>query len=725
MRSTKAGIIAGKISTVEPTYFAFISYSHVDKAAASKIQSRLERIRIPREFSAALPTNLRHRKRLSPIFRDRDEIPTTSSLPAALRQFLDQSAYLIVLCSPDATRSDWVNQEIEYFQSLGRADKILCAVVRRSAPTDTDIASVLPAALKKENAPLPLAADLTGKHADFSKEITRVAAGILGVSFDMLYRRESRRKRKALTISTSAIAASALIVFGFWYFQWQRAETKAQEVLQKQSLFLAEKSNAAAAEFDYNKAAAIALEGMPDEKRSIRRPLEPVLQAALSRSYWRLPAIEQLGDGSTYLAARVTDDGVVGVSITEENSWAIVGPQIKDPVVLEDTVVSADVNEAGTIVATGTAAGALTLYDGAGKITKTISAHEGSIREIRVAAGADLIATLGQDGFVKVWNIKLENIFQQTFDGGPLSVEFSHDGSRIIVASWGAASVWTIEGQKKTFEAKYSNSAVSTAAFSPNGYDIVVGVDNSVRFWNLNSNSEFHRLSTAGEFLSYLEFNKSGNWLLGAEVEGTMHVWELGADRSIAELVSGIDGFSSARFTADGTKILASNGPLLWTPEQIVELDPARVAMHRSERLNQGFVNSNSQAGSVELVLPGGSPRYTIPMQPAGSVVFDISADGTVLVTADTQKLQFWDVAGNNLRTMDIDAEYVQFSDSGHSVEVISGSKGAIQVEAPVLGQDLVDGARKRVSYCLSRTERVQLGLDVTSQGDATDQGCD
>ena len=67
--------------------------------------------------------------KIFPVFRDRDELASSPDLPAILRAALAQSAHIIVLCSPAAARSRWVNQEIIEFKRLGRADRILPLIV--------------------------------------------------------------------------------------------------------------------------------------------------------------------------------------------------------------------------------------------------------------------------------------------------------------------------------------------------------------------------------------------------------------------------------------------------------------------------------------------------------------------------------------------------------------------------------------------------------------------
>src|SRR5262249_51074778 len=69
------------------------------------------------------------RRPLKPIFRDEDELVPGNDLPTRIRLGLQRSEYLIVVCSPQAVSSEWVNKEILDFVSLGGRDRILAVVV--------------------------------------------------------------------------------------------------------------------------------------------------------------------------------------------------------------------------------------------------------------------------------------------------------------------------------------------------------------------------------------------------------------------------------------------------------------------------------------------------------------------------------------------------------------------------------------------------------------------
>src|SRR5712692_7263851 len=110
-------------------YWAFISYSHQDKAWGDWLHKALETYRVPKRLVGRASRDGTVPKRLFPIFRDREELPTSSDLGANINDGLRQSRYMIVICSPKSAVSRWVNEEVKTFKALGREDRILCLIV--------------------------------------------------------------------------------------------------------------------------------------------------------------------------------------------------------------------------------------------------------------------------------------------------------------------------------------------------------------------------------------------------------------------------------------------------------------------------------------------------------------------------------------------------------------------------------------------------------------------
>jgi len=80
-------------------YWAFISYSQRDTKWAQWLHKQLETYHVPRTLVGRRHGNLTVPKRLVPVFRDRDELPSTGNLDGKIREALAASRSLIVICS--------------------------------------------------------------------------------------------------------------------------------------------------------------------------------------------------------------------------------------------------------------------------------------------------------------------------------------------------------------------------------------------------------------------------------------------------------------------------------------------------------------------------------------------------------------------------------------------------------------------------------------------------
>ena len=191
-------------------YVAFISYHHkADQRMANRLQSVIERW-------GGTWRNARTMR----VFRDETNLDTRDIGPQ-IEAALDRSRFLIVLASPAARDSHWVNKEIDYF--FRRRDaSFLCVVLTdgttrwtdKGGPvgsTDTAIPEALWRHLGEQQ---PLVIDLRpfrrkifpGSRYDLC--VASIVAHLLGKNKDSVYDQHLKRQRK-----TQAALAIAMILF--------------------------------------------------------------------------------------------------------------------------------------------------------------------------------------------------------------------------------------------------------------------------------------------------------------------------------------------------------------------------------------------------------------------------------------------------------------------------------------------------------------------------------
>ena len=193
-------------------YSAFISYSHRDRAWALWLHRSLERYRVPKRLWGRPAAWGEVGPRLPPVFRDRDELATSADLGASVRAALAEAATLIVICSPHAAKSRWVDEEIRAFTELGRAASIRLIIVDGQPHASDPTKECLPPSLTADGAPEPLAADVHNEADGKQGAKLKILAGLLGVPFDELRQREARRRQQWLLAVTVAALAGFVIM---------------------------------------------------------------------------------------------------------------------------------------------------------------------------------------------------------------------------------------------------------------------------------------------------------------------------------------------------------------------------------------------------------------------------------------------------------------------------------------------------------------------------------
>ena len=207
-------------------YKAFISYSHADEKWARWLHRALESYRPPRRLVGRKTKVGVVPARMSPVFRDREELASSTDLGEELTAALEASACQIVICSMSAAKSHWVNEEILAFKRLGRSRRIFSLIVEgephASGMEGYEHYECFPNALRyrigddgelTDEPAEPIAADVRpGKDGKPHAKV-KLVAGMLGLGFDDLRQREmQRRNRRLLMFSGFAIAGMVVAI---------------------------------------------------------------------------------------------------------------------------------------------------------------------------------------------------------------------------------------------------------------------------------------------------------------------------------------------------------------------------------------------------------------------------------------------------------------------------------------------------------------------------------
>lgn len=218
----------GRRKRRESRYFAFLSYSHCDRNMADWLYGALESFRVPASLVGRATDHGAVPRRLIPIFRDEQELAAATDLGGEIREALANSQYLVVLCSPDAARSRWVEAEVATFKR-SRPDGCVLAVIAAGEPFASEIEGreaeeCFPPSLRQKfdsrgrptgRKAEPIAADLRGEANERRLGLLKLIAGMIGVGLDDLVQRDTVRRQKRMAwlaaVSLSGMAIASML----------------------------------------------------------------------------------------------------------------------------------------------------------------------------------------------------------------------------------------------------------------------------------------------------------------------------------------------------------------------------------------------------------------------------------------------------------------------------------------------------------------------------------
>ena len=200
-------------------YYAFISYSTADSKWAKWLQHKLSYYHIPNSIEKSkigIPSKIR------PIFIYEYDL-SGNQLHTAINQELEASKYLIVICSPNASNSKYVNWEVETFIQMGRSKYIIPFIVDGEVNSLDSTRECFPPNLlsilnsgDNKNELRGINVMTNGKH----HALVDIVATMLGVRRDVLWDRYKIRRLKQRIMM--AMATILVLLCGLFYWDYTR-----------------------------------------------------------------------------------------------------------------------------------------------------------------------------------------------------------------------------------------------------------------------------------------------------------------------------------------------------------------------------------------------------------------------------------------------------------------------------------------------------------------------
>lgn len=199
--------------------YAFISYNHKDVKIAQWLHRNLEAYKLPTEIHNEYISS----KYLRPVFRDKDDL-NSGILSDELRKNLESAKYLIVLCSPNSAKSEWVSDEVKAFIEMGRLNNIIPFIIdgtphnyTHGNPDEPQADECYPRYLRsftKEHPELELLG-ISIAEVGRRKAFVRLVSRMLEINFDVLWNRHKRAQRRKIIGLSISVPIAILCAYFF------------------------------------------------------------------------------------------------------------------------------------------------------------------------------------------------------------------------------------------------------------------------------------------------------------------------------------------------------------------------------------------------------------------------------------------------------------------------------------------------------------------------------
>jgi WD40 repeat protein len=516
-------------------YKAFISYSHAaDNRLAPALQSALHRFAKPW-----------YRLRAIRVFRDKTTLAATPALWPSIEKALGESEHFLLLASPEAAASQWVQREIMYWieqRPLDR-DKLLIILTGGSLiwdgknnDFDWNNTDALPRTVEKSFAQEPLFLDLRWarkeehlslRHPDFRDSIATLAATLHNRPKDEISGEEVRQYRIARRLAWSGVTALVALTFlasGLGYF----ANEKRKEAEQQQQIAVA-RQVAAQGALANTQQADLLQQSVLLGLEAVRRFPSPETEQGLRERVALLPKP----------VMELRADGMV---------WAV--------------AMSPD----GKHLAAGGGYSARVWEIASGREIATLT-HDSIVGDVSFSPNGRHFATASWDRTARIWELPGgAEIARLEHEDQVNAVVFSADGKYLVTTISGTESpkrncawLWQTHIRERPVQVCHGDKGSITAVrFAPDGRHFATASwDHTVRMWETPSGREVMRLAH-DHVVQAIAFDKTGTTLASGSQDGRIRAWQIRTGKQIAGLAMSHQAAVKAVSFSPDDKLLAT-----------------------------------------------------------------------------------------------------------------------------------------------------------------------
>jgi WD40 repeat protein len=561
---------------------AFISYSHsADHRFAPALQRALERFAKPW-----------HERRAIRIFRDQSDLSLTPEVWPTIRQAIADSEYFLLLASPLARQSKWVDRELKCWLSNRSLDHLLLVLTNgelvwdeQRGGFDPDRSTALPPALIDVFESEPLFCDFRwaqrSEFQDLSSEnyadaVGTIAATLNGVEKSAIVGQDLAEHKKTLRLARSAVIGLATLA-GIAVTAAIIANHQRLVAQQRMRDVMAHDLSSAAISLrdsQLDLAALLAIQANLIAPSSATRNAELLVlqtQPALLAYLRHEAAVNSL---------LFNRDGRVLVSGSQDGTlrlWDVTEHKLLKQDNVSGWIDNLALTSKDDLLAVATGNNEVEVWDlGHWRKTRTLRLDPlpsggGAAPIARVAFNGNggLLATAARTSRVQIWNPLTGELLCELPDAGEVKdIAFRSDGRTLAVYSGGRVTLWDgNSGQLKQGPVGPTNPLNPySMALSPDGRTVALPGKENIELWDLDHRQKIRELSPAAVEAAYLSmaFSPDGRLFAAAGMTEKIRLWDTITGKLISIDLQGHGSPSKmetkcVRFSPD-SRLLASSG---------------------------------------------------------------------------------------------------------------------------------------------------------------------
>jgi len=717
-------------------YKAFISYSHRDEKWGQWLHRGIEGYRVPKAIIGRDTLYGAVPKRLFPVFRDREELPTAADLSEVISQGLRDSSHLIVICSPSAAQSKWVNEEIRTFKKLGKQNRIICLIVDGEPyggeKPELGLEECFPPAVKfvadehgdlTDTAAEPIAADARPGKDGKANSLLKILSGLLGVGFDEIKQRDLARKHRQTAIMgiSSLALAGVMGLLTIWAVANRNeaviAKNEAEERLYRSQVLQAANF---AKEKNYSSATEALLEA-PERFRNFEWGY------LLKKVNPQLTVLDGFNE-SIYSIAYSPDESILvtGAEDASARIWDSKSGRLLHILQGHDDVIEAVAfSSDGKRIATGSGDKTVRIWDAqTGKGIATLKGHEDEINSLVFDAKGERLITTSFDKTARIWDLNdgKETAMLAGHDDFLETAVFGPDGNQVATITenrkariWDAATGKLIQivdehlpaihavfntaqpaaepSETKADETPDAPSAIledfdavleSEAFTADEGKIVTVFEDGSARVWDQRTAPANKILEGHTGQIYSVTINPEGTHAITCSVDKSLRVWDIANGKQVQTLEDLVSGVWSVSYSPNGKKIgigLHDNRIQIRNASDlklIAEIKRDAIGWVHSVRFNHDGTRIASCSESSGWVWAATDGRQLLELKGHSDEVtcIDFSPDGSRIMTGsgdNTARLWAATGSGDTLKTLQHDASVNCIRFSPDGSRVVTG----------------------------------------------------